>query len=453
MITRRSFIKACCAAAAASSAVPGMAYFNPLGAGRNISNDVIVYLFLRGGIDGLHLVVPSSGPERVSYDQIRHPGVLIPETDLRALDAEGRWGLHPRAGGLRGDGVGSAPKWLQKLWVQNKLAIIQGCGMPTALSRSHFDAQAWMDLGTPGSKNTSTGWITRYLSAATGLPQAELSSVFGFASTLPLSLLGNNEAFTVSRAEEFKVDGFHWSWDDSDPDINNHQGAHTRLANIWAQSDGLLGSKGKTTAQALAQMRDIPFSEYLSEGGAEYPDNGLGIQMQNLAQLIKQDTGLVAATLDYGGWDTHEGQGKPQPGNPGHYDYYGNQLEGLSRAVEAFYTDLALSAQGNIMNRVSVVMLSEFGRKVRGNQSNGTDHGYGNVAMVVGGSVNGGQLYGNFPGLDKASLFENQDLGVTTDYRRILAEALVKRMNFSAGNLDQVFPGIGSYEPLGVFQQ
>jgi len=452
MITRRDFMKACCSAAAVGATVPGMAYFSPKGSGRGIGNDVIVYLFLRGGIDGLHLVVPYSGPERLHYDAIRHPGVLIPEANLRPLDVEGRWGLHPRAGGEGGDGVGSAPKWLQRLWIQNKLAIVQGCGMSTALSRSHFDAQAWMDLGTPGSKNTPTGWITRYLSSASGLPEAELSSVFGFASTLPLSLLGNNDAFTVSRAEEFRVNGFHWSWDDTDPNITGHQGAHTRLADIWAQSPGLLGDKGRTTAEALALMRDIEFEAYVPDGGAEYPGDGLGIQMQNLAQLIKQDSGILAATLDYGGWDTHDGQGLPQPGNPGHYDYYGNRLEGLSRSLDAFYTDLSESSQGDLMNRVTVVVVSEFGRKVRGNQSNGTDHGYGNLMLALGGSVNGGQFYGEFPGLDKASLFENQDLAVTTDYRQVMAEALVRRMGFSETGLDQVFPGIGSYQPMGIFQ-
>jgi uncharacterized protein (DUF1501 family) len=447
MISRRSFLKGCCAAAGGSAAVPGLAYFNPFGSGRSIGNEVIVYLFLRGGYDGLHLVVPYAGPERTSYEAIRG-NMLIPESNLRPLDAN--WGLHPRAGGEAGDPVGSTPKWLHRLWLQNKLAIVQGSGMATALSRSHFDAQAWMDLGTPGTKNTPNGWITRYLAAASGLPVPELSSVFGFASTLPLSLLGSNDAFTVSRAEEFRVDGFHWAWDDTNPDIAGHQGAHTLIDDLWAQSGGLLGAKGRTTAQALEQMRDIAFAEYQPEGGAQYPGDGLGVQMKNLAQLIKQDTGLVAATLDYGGWDTHEGQGLPQPGNPDHYDNYGIRLEGLSRALDAFYTDLSESSQGNLMNQVTVVILSEFGRKVRGNQSSGTDHGYGNVMMALGGNVNGG-FHGSFPGLDKASLFEGQDLAVTTDYRQVVAEALVRRMELSTGNLEQVFPGL-TYQPIGVFQ-
>jgi len=221
---------------------------------------------------------------------------------------------------------------------------------------------------------------------------------------------------------------------------------------LWSQAAGGLGQAGRLTADALAQMRDTDFENYQPEGEAVYPDNGLGAQLANLAQLIKADTGVVAATLDYGGWDTHEGQGMPDPGNASHYDYYGNLVQGLAEAVDAFYTDLAMSSQGNLMNRVNLVMLSEFGRNVTGNQSNGTDHGYGSVMMALGGRVNGGQFYGAFPGLDKASLFENQDLDVTTDYRQVLAEALVRRMGYPSGSLETVFPELGGYAPLGVFQ-
>ena len=448
MITRRSFMKGCCAVAGAS-ALPAAAFFNPLNAGRGIGNDVVIYLFLRGGMDALHLVVPYAGPERVAYEAIRG-NLLIPESRLRPISAE--WALHPRAGGGPGDGVGSAPRWLQRLWLEDRLAIVLGSGMPTHLSRSHFDAQAWIDLGTPGDKNTPDGWLTRYLASATGLPEAGLSHAFGFGSNQPLALMGNNEAFTVSSAQEFRVDGFHWSWNNSDPAINGHQGAHHQLDQLWSQAAGGLGQAGRLTADALAQMRDTDFENYQPEGDAVYPDNGLGAQLANLAQLIKADTGIVAATLDYGGWDTHEGQGMPDPGNASHYDYYGNLVQGLAEAVDAFYTDLAMSSQGNLMNRVNLVMLSEFGRNVTGNQSNGTDHGYGSVMMALGGRVNGGQFYGAFPGLDKASLFENQDLDVTTDYRQVLAEALVRRMGYPSGSLETVFPELGGYAPLGVFQ-
>ncbi|MGY6629885.1 MAG: DUF1501 domain-containing protein [Wenzhouxiangella sp.] len=445
---RRSFIKGCCLAAAAG-ALPAAAWFNPMAAGRGTGHDVLIYLYLRGGIDGLHLVVPYSGPERVAYDASRG-NMRISQDRLRPISAE--WALHPRAGGGPGDPVDSQPRWLQRLWLQNRLAIVHGAGMPTHLSRSHFDAQAWMDLGTPGNKNTATGWLTRYLQQATGLPTPLLSHAFGFASTQPMALIGANQAFSVANAQEFRVDGFHWAWNGSNPDIGGHQGAHLSIPGLWAGGNAELEQSGRLTAEALAEMRNMDFAGYDPEGGAVYPNSSLGIQLRNLAQLIKADTGVVAATLDYGGWDTHQGQGMPAPGNASHYDYFGIRLQGLAEAVDAFYTDLASSSQGNLMNRVNVVMLSEFGRNVTGNQSSGTDHGYGNSMMVLGGRVNGGQFFGQFPGLDKASLFENQDLDTTTDFRYVLAEALERRMNVSPSTLAQVFPTMEGYQPLGIFQ-
>jgi uncharacterized protein (DUF1501 family) len=445
---RRSFLKGCCLAAG-TGALPTVAFVNPFLTGRGAGPDVLVYVFLRGGIDGLHLVVPYSGPERVAYEQ-RRGNLLIDGERLRPISAD--WALHPRAGGGPGDPVTSTPRWLQRLWLENRLAIVQGSGMPTDLSRSHFDAQAWIDLGTPGDKTTPEGWLARYLEQAGNLPAALLSQVIGFSSTQPLSLIGADQAFTVSSANDFRVDGFHWSWHETNPEIAGHQGAHHRLFPLWQPGDGDLANAGRLTTEALALMREIDFESYQASGGAEYPNTTFGGQLRNLAQLIKADSGLVAATLDYGGWDTHEGQGMPDPGNPNHYDYYGNLVQGLAQSVDAFYTDLAESDQGNLMNRVNVVMLSEFGRNVTANQSNGTDHGYGNVMLALGGRVNGGQFYGEFPGLDKASLFENQDIDTTTDYRQIIAEALVKRMGYAPADLELTFPGLGAYSPQGLFQ-
>jgi uncharacterized protein (DUF1501 family) len=445
---RRSFIKGCCLAAGAG-AMPAAAFFNPLQTGRGSGHDVLIYLYLRGGIDGLHLVVPYAGLERVAYEQ-RRGNMIIDGNRLRPISTD--WALHPRAGGGPGDPVDSTPRWLQRLWLENRLAIVQGAGMPTHLSRSHFDAQAWMDLGTPGNKNTAQGWLTRYLQQATNLPEALLSHAFGFSSTQPLPLIGADQAFTIGSAQEFRVDGFHWSWHQSNPDIVGHEGAHHRLFPLWQQGSTDLDEAGRLAADALQLMREMDFGAYQPEGPASYPDSRLGTQLRNLAQLIKADSGVVAATLDYGGWDTHQGQGIPNPGNPNHFDYYGNLVQGLAEAVDAFYTDLASSAQGNLMNRVSIVMLSEFGRNVTGNQSAGTDHGYGNLMLALGGAVNGGQFYGEFPGLDKASLFENQDLDTSTDFRQVLSEALVSRLGFPAAHLEQIFPSLDSYQPLGIFQ-
>jgi uncharacterized protein (DUF1501 family) len=444
---RRSFLQGCCAAAVAG-AVPLTTFWRPAAAAGRTSNDVIVYLFLRGGLDGLHLVVPYAGAERGHYELLRD-NLAIPEADLRPISSQ--WALHPRAGGAAGDPVSSSPKWLHRLFNEGRLAIVQGSGMPEHLSRSHFDAQAWIDLGTPGNKSTPDGWLTRYLSAADGLPTADIAPVMGFADNRPLSLMGSDAALTVASPEAFRVDGFHWAWEQSDPGIAGHVGARELLSGLWAGggSNPLLAA-GRDTADALEQMAALDFGGYQPEGGADYPGGTLGDQMRSLAQLIKQDMGIVAATVDYGGWDTHAGQGMPQPGNANHYDYYGIRVEELSRALDAFYTDLAASSTGNLMDRVNVVVLSEFGRKVRPNESGGTDHGHGNVMLALGGGVNGG-MYGSFPGLDGAALFEGQDLATTTDYRQVLAEALVRRMGLSSGQLDSVFPAFDSYSPLGVF--
>ncbi|TVQ28571.1 MAG: DUF1501 domain-containing protein [Wenzhouxiangella sp.] len=444
---RRSFLKGCCTAAGAS-ALPMTAFFNSGAAAASAPDNVLVYLYLRGGLDGLHLVVPYAGPERAAYEQ-RRGNMLIPEDRLRPISPQ--WSLHPRAGGERGDLVDSAPRWLQRLWVQDRLAIVQGAGMKTALSRSHFDAQAWMDLGTPGNKTTSSGWIARYLQQATGLPAPVLSNALGFTSTQPLALIGADQAFTASNASQFRVDGFHWSWNETNSGLTGHLGAQHRLMPLWDSASSDLDVAGRNAAEALSLMRELDFSDYEPDGGAVYPNGRLGRQLRDLANLVKSDLGIVAATIDFGGWDTHAEQGMPNPGNPGHYDYFGNLVEDLSRSLDAFYTDLAAAA-GNVMNRVTVVILSEFGRNIQGNQSNGTDHGYGNVVLALGGRVNGGRFYGEFPGLDEASVFQGQDLAVTTDYRQVLAEALVRRQQFRQDRLEQVFPDLDGYHPLGVFQ-
>lgn len=453
---RRTLLKGC-GLAAGVTAVPVAAWFNPFTSAARTQNDVLVYCFLRGGIDGLHLVVPMSGPERVPYE-FQRQAMAIPEDRLRPL--EGHWGLHPRVGGAAGDVIDTSPKWLHALYNQQRLAIIQGAGMPTVVNRSHFDAQAFMDLGTPGNKSTNQGWMARYLATASGLPQALLSSAFGFAGVQPMALMGDDSAFTVSSAQEFRLDGFHWSWNETNTGIDGHRGAPGELYPLWLGESSELGQAGRLAAEALAYLREIDFHPfdpeqrpdgYRPEGGADYPSTTLGTQLRNLAQLIKLDTGLVAATVDFGGWDTHQGQGMPNPGNSTHYDYYGNRIEEFSRALHAFYTDLSQSRQGDFMQRVSVVVLSEFGRQVRPNGSSGTDHGYGNVMMALGGKVQGG-LHGAFPGLDEASLFQGQDLSASVDYRQILAEALVRRLGLSTSALAQVFPGMGSYQPIGIFE-
>jgi len=448
--SRRGFLKGCCAGALALGAGKSIAFFDPLQAKGGSPRETLVYLFLRGGIDGLHLVVPYSGSDRTAYVSKR-ASLAIPVDRLRPI-AGTAFGFHPRLGGLRGDVASSAPQFLQQLYAQGKFALIQGAGMSTVVNRSHFDTQAFVELGTPGSKGTADGWIARLLAADADAPSL-LAPAVGFSGNVQTSLIGADEAVAFASGQDFRVDGFHWSWNETDAGIANHRGAHTHLLPLWNGSSPL-EQAGHAAADALAALRSVDFGLYSAQntdgyqpgGGAVYPtDHGatLGAQLRNLAQLIKLDSGLRVAAVDYGFWDTHEGQGMPQPGVADHWDPYGNLVEGLTRALHAFYTDLQASGH---MDRVTVIVQSEFGRRFKPNESGGTDHGYGNVMMALGNGVAGGQLHGTFPGLDDASLFEGQDLAVTTDFRQIIGEALVKRMGLPAAAVTSVFPGF-AYVP------
>jgi uncharacterized protein (DUF1501 family) len=439
-LDRRDFLKGCCAGAIAAGAGKSFAFFDPAitTGGKAAGNNVLVYLFLRGAMDGLHMLVPYAGPERTPYVTKRSAMAIAPER-LRRIGTS-NWGWHPRAGGSAGDAVNTTPKFLQKLYNQNRLGIVLATGMPSA-NRSHFEAQAMMEMGTPGSTGSSNGWLARYLQAATGLPTPLITPAIGFGGSLQTSLIGVDEAVSLNSAEQFRVDGFHWGWNDTDTGINGHAGAHTRLFPLWF-GNSTLERAGREATEALEYMRVINFGTgaggYVPGGGAAYPAGSLGTQLRNLAQLIRLDTGIVAAAVDHGFWDTHEGQGMPDPGNANQWDWFGNLTEELGSALDAFYTDLNA---GGLMDRVTVVVQSEFGRRFLPNASSGTDHGYGNLMFALGNRVNGGQMHGSFPGLDDASLFEGQDVDVTTDFRQVLSEALVDRMSLAPASLASVFPG------------
>lgn len=449
---RRDFLKGCCAAAIAAGSGSAMAFFDPLalsGGKSAATGDVVVYVFLRGAIDGLHLVVPYAGSDRTAY-VTRRGGLAIPTSRLRRIGTS-NWGWHPRAGGGILDGIGTTPKWLQKLYNANRLAIVHATGMLTP-NRSHFESQAMMELGTPGVTGGSSGWLARYLSAiggTPGIPAPVIAPAFGFGGNLQTSLIGLDEAVGFNNAEQFRVDDFHWGWNDTNTGINGHAGAHTQLYPLWSGNSSLERA-GRDAADALEYMRTFDFSTggYTPGGGAAYPDSTFGTQLRNLAQMLKSPikTGLIAAAIDHGFWDTHVNQGMPDPGNPNQWDWFGNLTEELGRGLDAFYTDLNAHSIGggqNLMHKVTVIVQSEFGRRFRPNDSSGTDHGHGNIMLALGNRVNGGQMHGTFPGLDDSSLTEGQDVAVTTDFRQILSEALVDRMGLPANQIPQVFPGFG----------
>ncbi|WP_440223410.1 DUF1501 domain-containing protein [Dokdonella sp. MW10] len=447
---RRDFLKTCAVGSLTAGIVPGarVAFAQP----EVNTYDTLVLVFLRGGIDGLSLVPPISGNDRNYYEAAR-PTLRVPVSGTGAAlalansaSANATSGLHPRASRLH------------TLYQQNKLAVVIGAGMPAPVTRSHFDAQQTMEYGTPGSTSISSGWLTRHLASA-GLPANVTIPAVSAGSITANSLIASTESITMGSGGDFRIDQSAWNWnsrDRYDTPPNGFQGLVERLPELWAGNNPLEAA-GRQTLDALSIVRPMNFGAYNATSnpggyapanGAAYPTDGLGNQLKMIAQLIKANVGMRVAALDYGGWDTHNGQGVPTAS----YDPFGNSVEALSNALAAFYQDLNGTGANAFANRTSIVVMSEFGRRLRANGSGGTDHGYGNMMMVLGGSVNGGQVYGRqtFAGLAGEALFEGEDVRVTTDFRRVLSEALIRR----AGNnrLGYIFPAYSGYSPLGIFQ-
>lgn len=403
-VTRRQFLQGCSLgiAAMAGARLTNLAYAAADPA------DTLVVVFLRGGWDALNVVPPIDGDDRGLYRQAR-PGIQIPENRLLRLDE--RFGLHP------------ALRSLHPLYQDGRLGIIHAVGLDFD-TRSHFDAQEFIELGTPGSKSTTTGWITRHLNSLPG--GSGLLPVVA-APSQPTALLGTGSTASMSALDEFS------QWDNG---LLAEQQAAQR---VLYQGDGLLHQSGQRTLEIIRGLAPYAGQEYRPQNGAAYREDELGTQLRMVAQLIKMDAGLRVATVDFGGWDTHEYQ------NDGEGGYMGGLLESLGDNLANFYTDL----DSGYTDRLSVVVISEFGRRLVQNDANGTDHGHGSVMLALGGGVNGGQVYGAWPGLGNEQLYDHADLAVTTDYRQVLSELLSKRLRSPA--LEQVFPGYAPGQELGLF--
>jgi uncharacterized protein (DUF1501 family) len=446
---RRDFLKTCCVAAVAGGVGSrARAYFVPPPIiPATATGDTLVVVFLRGAMDGLSLLPPgASSPFRADYEANR-TNTRVPTSGAGAALALANttWTLHPRATAL------------QALYQQNHLAFVVAAGQlaPNPVVRSHFEAQSNLEFGLGGGAGNGIGWLTRHLVSG-GLPATVPLPATSMGSLTASSLLGSTDAITMASGSDFRLDQFHWSWQNDDAS-HGLVGAVTHMNDLWTGTTAM-ELAGADTLASLALLRPIDFNlydatnhpdGYQPSGGANYTLNyngGFGTQLQNIAQLIKLNVGLRAVTIDLGNWDTHNGQGNPTQS----YDWFGNQVESLSQGLAAFYTDLASDPSGNFMQHVNVIVVSEFGRRVLENADSGTDHGYGNVMLAMGASVNGGQVYGNFLGLDGAHLYQGTDVNVTTDYRQVISEALIRRM--ANPNIYYVFPGYAGYTPLGVFQ-
>jgi uncharacterized protein (DUF1501 family) len=378
------------------------------------SSDVLISIFLRGGADGLSLVPPFGDP---SYYALR-PTLAIPPPGSAAnpaLNLDGFFGLPP------------AMAALLPVYQAGQLLIVHASGS-TDPSRSHFDAQFFMEIGKPGDLNVVTGWLGRHLASR---PPARVDAALrgvGFNFGLPQTLVGAPDTLPIPDPANFGLSG----------SSSTRTQRLTWLGNAYQVERDPLRTAALNTQRTITTLSTLNINGYVPAGGAVYPGGGFGTALRSTAALIRADMGVEAVQIDLGGWDTHSAQG---PINGG----MAVNMQQFAQAIAAFYVDMVYA---NRINNVTLVAVSEFGRVARENASQGTDHGHGNAMFVMGGQVRGGRVLTQWPGLAAGQLYQNQDLQVTIDYRDILAETVLRRLGNT--NLDLVFPG---YTPVmrGVF--
>jgi uncharacterized protein (DUF1501 family) len=399
-ITRRVFLRNSALAVVGTAAVPSFltrAAFGAIDAGTR--NKRLVVIFQRGAADGLNIVVPHAEPQ---YYAMR-PSINIPRKSV--LDLDGRFGLHP------------ALSVFQPLWQQRHLAIVHAAGSPDT-TRSHFDAQDFMESGTPGVKATDDGWLNRSLR---NLPATRQNSPFraiALGPSLPRILSGAQPAVAMNNISDFSVG-------ERNPKPSPAALAFESMYDH--SSDSVLHGTGAETFDAVKMLKAADPGKYAPAPGANYPKGRFADGLRQLAQLIKANLGVQVAFADIGGWDHHVNEGAAE-------GQLANVLTDFSQSIAAFWADL-----GDLGEDTVIVTMSEFGRTARENGNRGTDHGHANVMFVLGGPVKGGKVYGRWPGLDQSQLYEGRDLALTTDFRQVIGEAIARHMGNK--NLAAVFPG------------
>src|SRR5437879_6840587 len=369
---------------------------------RRSDHPTLVCLFQRGAVDGLNMVVPHG--DRLYYDE--RPRIAIPASAV--VDLDGYFGLHPSLAALK------------PLWDNNSLAAIHAIGSPDS-TRSHFDAQDYMESGTPGVKSTADGWANRYCQHDREHAETPFRAV-AFGPQLPRALAGSAPSLAIDDLQAFGL-------------RVPQEAARDRLTRAFEElydgaGTGLLASSSREGFEAVQMLKRADPTQYRPTDGAEYPPGRLGRTLLQIAQLIKTDVGLEIAFADCSGWDTHVNQGASE-------GQLAARLRELGLALAAFDRDL-----GDRMSNVVVLTMSEFGRTIRENGNSGTDHGHATAMLALGGPVNGGRVLGRWPGLSVDQRFEGRDVAVTTDFRDLFGEILVRHLG--ATELASVFPG---YEP------
>jgi uncharacterized protein (DUF1501 family) len=412
-ISRRAFIQAGGLAMVSLGADPlfldraayALADLRRGGAGKK----TLVCLFQRGAVDGLSMIVPAGD----NWYWKERQRIALPREELINLDQ--MFALHPRL----------AP--LKPLWDRKSLAIVHAVGSPSS-TRSHFDAQDYMESGTPDRKSTPDGWANRYCSHAREHAETPFRAV-AFGPQLPRTLAGSAPALAIDDLRTFGMRAAR---------AEGEQRLTRAFESLYeGAATGLVASSSAEGFEAIRMLKAANPTDRPPANGAQYPRGKLGTSMQQIAQLIKADLGMQVAFADVGGWDTHVNQGAGQ-------GQLATRLDELGGTLAAFATDL-----GEKMRDVVVVTMSEFGRTVKENGTGGTDHGHGTAMMVLGGDVKGGAVYGQWPTLAPDARYDGRDLAVTTDFRSVFGEILTGHLG--AADLGAVFPGYTGTSKVGMF--
>jgi uncharacterized protein (DUF1501 family) len=400
MFSRRFFIRNSAIAAAGLGIAPSWLLRSAAGQAESKRKTVIA-IFQRGAADGLNVVVPFFEKR---YYELR-PTIAIPQPGKPngAIDLDGRFGLHPSLQALK------------PVWDSGQFALIHASGSPDP-NRSHFEAQDYMESGTPG-RIADDGWLNRALPLQIANPSPIRAIAIG--SKLPRTLKGNRGGVALNDLQQFQM--------------RNQDTAAVLEAMYASSADPQLMAQGKGTFEALKMIESIGRRQYTPANGAQYIGE-FGRNLQQIARLVKADIGLEAAFADINGWDHHSNE-NPQ---------LANLLQQFGNSIAAFMKDM-----GDRMADIVLVTMSEFGRTAREDGNAGTDHGHGNVMMVLGGNVRGGKVYGKWPGLEQEQLFEGRDLAVTTDFRDVLGEIVKDHVG---QNPDAVFPGYKPSVSLGLIR-
>jgi uncharacterized protein (DUF1501 family) len=370
---------------------------------------VLITIFQRGAVDGLNMIVPHG--ERAYYAARPTLAIARPGgSSDAAVDLDGFFGLHPRL----------AP--LKPFFDARQMAIVHACGSPDG-TRSHFDAQDYMETATPGVKSTQDGWLNRYLHAREHQAATPFRAV-ALAPQLPRALQGLEPALAIGQIAQFGIRG-----GGGDMVQSSFESEYA------AAADSVLHSTGREAFDAIKMLKSANLGQYTPANGAEYPRSPFGEALKQIAQLIKADVGLEVAFAESGNWDHHVNEGAA-------VGILANRLDDLARGVSALVRDL-----GDRMQDVVVLTMSEFGRAVAENGNRGTDHGHGNAMMIIGGPVRGGKVYGRWPGLAQEQRYDGRDLSVTTDFRSVFAEVVHGHLGLA--DTRPVFPGFTATSTVG----